>query len=116
MKVVTMCQGAHVRSVGLKYLLTYKYGHEAVACGWESNTPETRAMLYEWADVIVIMESNMEKYIPKEFHEKDGRRKLFCYDVGPDRYGNPFHPEMQKMLIGMIEKHGLFTANKSLKK
>jgi predicted protein tyrosine phosphatase len=109
LKVVTTCRGGHVRSVGLKYRLTYVYGHDVIACGHESNSEEVRRMLYEWADVIVIMESYMEEYIPKEFHiTKDGKRKLFCYDVGEDRFGNPFHPELQAMLENMIQKHKLF--------
>jgi predicted protein tyrosine phosphatase len=107
-KVVTVCQGAHVRSVALKYLLTYKYGHEVLACGWESNTAETRNMLFEWADIIVIMQKEFEKYVPEQYHNKGDERKLYSYDVGEDRYGNPFHPELQEGLIQMIEKHGLF--------
>lgn len=108
MKIVTMCQGGHVRSVALKYLLTYKYGHEVIACGWESNSPETRNILFKWADYIVIMQKEFEKYIPECHHNNEGRRKLYCYDVGEDRYGNPFHPELQDGIISMIEQHGLF--------
>jgi predicted protein tyrosine phosphatase len=109
MKVVTMCQGGHVRSVSLKHLLKYKYGHDTLACGWQSNTDETRAMLFEWADKIVIMQPNMEKYVPEKFHfDSEGKRKLFCYDVGEDTYGNPFHQTLQRNLDIMIQKHGLF--------
>lgn len=109
MNIVTQCQGGHVRSVALKYLLTYKYGHNVLACGWESNNKETREMLYDWADYIIILDKNMEQYVDKKFHFKeDGSRKLFCYHVGEDRFGNPFHPELQQMLIGIIEKHRLF--------
>lgn len=108
MKIVTTCQGGHVRSVALKYLLTYKYNHEVLACGWESNTLETRTMLYNWADYIVIMQREMEQYIPDEFKTDGGRRKLYCYDVGPDNYGNPFHPQLQKMLDEMIQSHKIF--------
>jgi predicted protein tyrosine phosphatase len=104
-----MCQGGHVRSVGLKYLLTYKYKHEALACGWESNTTETRSKLFEWADIIVILQKEMEQHVPVEFHDKkDGSRKLFCYDVGPDHYGNPFHPQLLQNLDSMIQTHKLF--------
>ena len=47
--------------------------------------------------------------VPEKYHAKEnGERKLYCYDVGEDRYGNPFHPELSKMLQHMIEKHGLF--------
>lgn len=108
MKVLTMCQGGHVRSVALKYLLKYVYGHDVLACGWESNTQETREMLYRWADVIVIMQPEMEQYVPQEHHNAGDRRKLLCYDVGPDNYGSPFHPSLQQGLREMIEGHGVF--------
>ena len=109
-RIVTMCQGGHVRSVALKYLLRYKFGgHDVIACGYEGNTDETRSMVFGWADVIVIMQSKFEKYVPVEFHEKDGKRRLFCYDVGEDRFMNPFHPELQSMLSAMIQNHGIFT-------
>ncbi len=108
-KVVTVCQGGQVRSVGLKYVLRYTYGHDVLACGWEGNTAETREMLFKWADYIVIMEPHFEQYIPEEHKVKsDGSRKLFCYDVGADNYHNAFHPTLQKILHGMVKKHGLF--------
>lgn len=90
MKIVTMCFGGNVRSVGLKSLLHTKYGHDAVACGHSFNTLETRKMLFAWADYIVVMMKGFEEYVPSEF-----RHKTFLYDVGEDRYGNPFHPELQ---------------------
>jgi len=108
-RIVTMCQGGHVRSVALKYLLKYEHGHDVIACGWESNPLSTREMLFEWADFIVIMQPEFVRYVPKEYHNHgDGTRKLFCYDVGNDRFHNPFHSELQKMLRSMIVRHKLF--------
>jgi len=108
-KVLTMCAGGHVRSVGLKYLLTYKYGHEALACGQDANSTETIDMLCQWADYVIVMEPDYAKQVPEKHHLKeDGSRKLFCYNVGPDRFGYAFHPELQEMLKGMIVQHGLF--------
>lgn len=115
MKILTMCRGGHVRSVGLKYRLHYlvEEGHDVLACGWESNSQETREMLYDWADYIIVMSKEMAQYVSEKWHNKpDGTRKLFCYDVGEDRFMNPFHPELQKMLEGMVNSHGLFTAKK----
>lgn len=108
MKILVMCQGGHVRSVALKYVLTYKYGHEALACGWESNSRETIEMLCAWADAIVIMQADMERHIPAHHHNTGTGRKLFCYDVGPDRFGNAFHPVLQQAIDGMIRQHGIF--------
>ena len=108
-KVLTVCAGGHVRSVGLKYLLTYKYGHEALACGQDANSTETISMLAEWADYIIVMQPCYAPFVPEKYHKKEsGERKLFCYDVGEDRYGYAFHPELQKQLVGIIEQHGLF--------
>ena len=109
-KVLTCCRGGQVRSVALKYLLSYwsESPCDVLACGVESNTEETRKMLYEWADYIVVMTPDFAQWVPKEFHEKNGKRKLFCYDVGEDRFMNPFHPELQAMLKQMILNHGLF--------
>lgn len=104
-----MCQGGQVRSVGLKYRLTYHHGHEVLACGWESNSTETIEMLCKWADVIIIMQPQFEKYIPISHHTNDkGERKLFCYDVGEDRFGSAFHSDLQNILETMIQKHKLF--------
>lgn len=111
MKVLTLCRGGHVRSVALKYKLHYQCEerHDVLACGYESNSQETREMLYEWADYIVVMQSHFAQFVPKKFHNKaNGERKLFCYDVGEDRFMNPFHPELQKMLDDMLDRHGLF--------
>jgi len=103
MKILTVCQGGHVRSVAAKYILKYRYGHDVLACGWESNTPETREMLCEWADYIVIMQAAFKQFIAPKYHGK-----LFAYDVGEDRYGNPFHPDLQAGIDGIIKQHGLF--------
>jgi len=108
-KVLTMCAGGHVRSVGMRYLLTYKYGHEALDCGQDANSAESIDMLCNWADYVVVMTPEYAKFIPEKYHNKEnGERKLFCYDVGDDVFGYAFHPALQEMLVEMIEKHGLF--------
>lgn len=111
MKVLAMCQGGHVRSGGLKYILTYKYGHEVLACGWQSNSWQTREMLCDWADAIVIMQGEFIQYVPPKY-AKTNIKPIICYDVGPDNYGNPFHPRLQNSLDSMIQKHGFFVKKK----
>jgi predicted protein tyrosine phosphatase len=106
MKILTVCQGGHVRSVGLKYLLRYKYGHDVLACGWEANSQETRDMLCEWADKVILLDKDFEKYINPKF-----KSKLFCYHVGNDIFGNPFHPVLLNILGCMIKAHKYFIQN-----
>ncbi|MFH1482490.1 MAG: hypothetical protein ABIE46_03150 [Patescibacteria group bacterium] len=81
MKILTMCQGGNSRSVAMAFLLKYKYNIDAIACSWEKNSSETLRMLFEWADNILIMESDFEKYIPTEY-----KHKIIITDVGYDQW------------------------------
>lgn len=103
-KILTMCSGGNVRSVGLKYLLKYKYGHEALACGQDANSAETIDMLCKWADYIIVMTDEYKKFVPETY-----KSKLLCYDVGPDRFGYAFHPELMGIADKLIQEHGLFS-------
>jgi predicted protein tyrosine phosphatase len=89
MKVVCMCQGGNSRSVGCAYLLKYYYGMDALACGWEKNTPETLDMLFSWAEGIIVMQEEFTKYVPEKYKEK-----LYVADVGPDIWCNSLHPDL----------------------
>ncbi len=103
MKILTMCAGGNVRSVGLKYLLKYKYGHESLACGQDSNSAETIEMLCNWADYIIVVTNEYRKFSPEKDHNK-----MFCYDIGVDRFGYAFHPELLDGFDKMIVEHGVF--------
>lgn len=102
-KILTMCAGGNVRSVGLKYLLKYKYGHESLACGQDANSTETIDMLCNWADYVIVLTEDYKKFVPEKYKEK-----LLCYDVGADRFGYAFHPELMSLCEKMIVEHGLF--------
>lgn len=102
-KILTMCSGGNVRSVGLRYLLHYKYGHRVLACGQDANTQEDREMLYKWADYIIVMSEEYRKFVPAEYNNK-----TFIYEVGPDRFGYAFHPELLQICDQLIVNHGLF--------
>jgi hypothetical protein len=99
MKIVTMCQGGNVRSVGLGYVLKYHYGQDVLACSWEKNTDETRRMLYAWGDRIIVMEADFVKYVPPEFQSK-----VVVYDVGPNRWGSSLHPELLDIVDKLIRE------------
>lgn len=98
-----MCAGANVRSVALKYLLKYKYGHESLACGQDANSAETIDMLCNWADYVIVVTDEYAKFVPEKY-----KSKLFCYEIGEDRFGYAFHPELLSKADRLIETHGLF--------
>lgn len=102
-KILIMCAGGNVRSVGLKYLLKYQYGHEALACGQDANSAETIDMLCQWADYIIVVAEEYLKFIPEQHSNK-----LFCYNIGEDRFGYAFHPELLTIGNNLIIQHGLF--------
>jgi predicted protein tyrosine phosphatase len=98
MKFLCVCEGGNVRSVSLAFALKYPYGMEALACGWRSACQETLAMLCQWADRIIVMQPNFAEKLPPGFEEK-----VRCVDVGPDRFGNPFHPELLPFLQKTVQ-------------
>lgn len=98
MKFLTVCQGGNVRSVGLAFVLKYKHNQDAIAASWEKNSPETKEMLYNWADYIVVMQSKFKEHIPEQFHDK-----LRVVDVGEDRFGYAFHPDLQAFCTKVVD-------------
>ena len=107
MKILTICDGATVRSVCLARLL--KDGqvdgrtHDALAASGFWNSKKTFRMLCEWADLVVVMETHMkDQYVPRDYHDKT----KVC-DVGPDIYQNPLHPDLMTRCRHWIKQEGL---------
>lgn len=78
MKILTVCHGGNSRSVAMAYMLKVQ-GHDALACGVGPNSEETKRVLYNWADLIVLMSAEFLPWIPKEF-----MKKTVVVEVGPD--------------------------------
>lgn len=93
MKVLCVCQGGNVRSVALATRLKQKHRVDALACGLEKNAPATVALLCEWADRIVVMETRFVGLIPE-----CARWKVESCDVGPDRFHRADNPELQALI------------------
>lgn len=107
MKILALCQGGHVRSVSAKFILHYgqmgtPYGkgplHDVLCCGWQSNSKETKLLLFEWADKIIIMDEKFRQFIPSIYHDK-----LLVFHVGDDVFGAAFHPELMKMVWNLYQ-------------
>ena len=98
-RILAVCQGGNVRSVTLRFLLNYRYGFDALACGLEPNTEETRRMLYEWAAIIIVCESSFVDLLPE-----DMRPKANVFDIGPDVWGGSLHPELIDICDDLIQQ------------
>lgn len=97
-RVLTVCQGGNVRSVMARFLLNYKYGLDALACGWEPNTDDTKTMLFEWADVIIPMQAEFVEKIPEKYRGK----VAVVLDVGPDRWG--LNQDLLETVDGLLQQ------------
>jgi predicted protein tyrosine phosphatase len=91
-KCLCVCAGGRVRSVAMRFILTDKYGCDALACGIEKNSPQTIAMLAEWAEVIFAMEPRFVAAIPRGH-----AHKIRVVDVGEDRWGTDRDPELREL-------------------
>lgn len=96
-RFLAVCEGGNCRSTALAMMLKATLQYDALACSWKDISPETFAMLCEWADAIFVMEEYMAEKIPKEHN-----RKLNVVDVGVDVWSNPFHPELMGKISALL--------------
>lgn len=101
MKMVCMCQGGNSRSVACAFLMKYEYGHDALSLSWQANSDETKNMLFDWADAIIVMTEDFTQYVPTKYWAK-----LAVVDVGDDIWGNGLHPDLLNKIRGLL-KNGL---------
>lgn len=95
MRILTVCAEGINRSVAAKWLLQYRtidgqHEHEALSVGINCTSEQTRQMLYDWADRIILLDARFAADIPTD--------KLVVWDVGEDRFFNGFHPELIDIL------------------
>lgn len=77
-------------------------GQEALAAGWETAGGETLKMLIQWADGIVVMQTEFIKRLEEKAGAFD-LRKILVVDVGPDIFGTPVHGVLLPYVTGIVE-------------
>ena len=110
-KVLVVCIGGTVRSVGVKDYLNGNMACDALAASaiWQSH--ETMATLCDWADLIVPVEPRDLPDGPEQYRERwarcfmwepqyDQKRKVF--NLGPDVWANARHPDLQAEIARRI--------------
>lgn len=98
MKFLCVCQYGHSRSVALTRVL-HGLGQPAVAIGWMTSGNAIDG-LSVWADKILILDSSYLRYVPQE-----QRHKVVDFHVGPDRWSNPYHADLLRLLTQMVREH-----------
>lgn len=92
-KILCVCKGGDVRSVAMAYFLKHGKNEDAIAASYQFNSPETLKLLMDWADIIMVAEDYMRNRLPI-----GNASKVKSIDIGPDIWGNPFHPDLRNLI------------------
>ena len=95
MKILCVCQYGHSRSVALARVF-HSMGHGAVSIGWATNGGAIEC-LSDWADIIATLETQYARYVPIR-----STAKIVDFNVGADRWVNPYHPELARILTEKV--------------
>lgn len=94
-----ICQWGHSRSVALARVL-HGRGEAAVAIG-AGSSGDAIIPLSAWADRIALLEPGFKRYVPEEHWHK-----VVNFNVGPDRWSNPYNQELLAILSKMVDQGG----------
>ena len=97
MKILCMCQKGNSRSVALAWMLK-KMKHDAIAVGFVTTRRSTRKLLYEWADLVIVLAPRYLHWIPDEYSSK-----VKVYDVGTDIWFKGFKKELVLKLQNFVD-------------
>ena len=103
MKILVACHAGICRSNAMARELK-RYGDDVIVAGLGYNAPETIHMLTEWADKIVVLQSELVDLVPA-----DSREKVVVGDVGPDVWQDPSNLDLVarvKVIVDSWKKKG----------
>ncbi len=99
-KFLCICAGGTVRSGALAWSLRYNFGQKRVFQASHDKSPqEDLDLLANWADYIIVLETQFAaKFMTK------WKDKVRILDVGPDKWLNPLHKELQEIVSSAAQK------------
>ena len=112
-KVLCVCIGGTVRSVGIKDVLNGNHGCDALAASAIWQSPDTMWMLCTWADLIVPVEPRSLPKGPRQYEkqwmecamwEREFAAKRKVLDLGPDVWGNARDAALQQIIHARIKE------------
>jgi hypothetical protein len=99
-KVICVCFGGNNRSVCMAFHLKEFANCDAIAVGLGRNGREVQNLLFSWADAIIVMDKALLSKMPRGHAKKT----LLC-DVGEDRYGVYWHPDLIQQVKAFLSAH-----------
>lgn len=100
-KILTVCQGGNVRSVSAATILKSR-GHEAIPVGHFHASDDTLSKMIGWADKVLILSEDAVTKAP--FMDNNVQGKIAQLDIGPDKWGDPFSPELVDILKHSVDR------------
>lgn len=97
LRFLCVCQYGHSRSVALARRLHARHV-PAIACGVATAGPWLFP-LCDWASHVLLLDDALRGAIPAA-----SVAKVVSFNVGPDRWVNPYHPELADVLEKMIDE------------
>ena len=97
MKVLCLGRKGDGRSAVLSYLLKQR-GHDAIAVGMRCMGRDTRKMMLDWADMIILLHNKCGEGVPKEYWSK-----MKIWEVGPSREPTNLDQELVKLFEDHIK-------------
>ena len=97
LKVLCVCQYGHSRSVAACRAF-HARGVPAVACG-AGTAGSALGVVAEWADRICLLDDALIGAVPPA-----QRHKIVSLHVGPDRWVNPYNPELREVIETLIDE------------
>lgn len=97
LRFLCVCQYGHSRSVALARRLHARHV-PAIACGVSTAGPWL-IPLTDWASHVLLLDDALRGAIPAAHGGK-----VVSFHVGPDRWVNPYHPELAALLETMIDQ------------
>ena len=95
MKILCCCNAGRVRSVAIKKRYE-DLGHECLSVGVGFVSKSTLCMLVAWADLVVV--ADMEFWNALEDLCSVTGKTLKNLGLGEDRWDNPNHPELRRVV------------------
>lgn len=99
-KALAVCAYGIVRSGCMAWNLKLGYDYDTITIGVGHTRPDTLEMLCDWADVIIVMQTEFARSIPPQHINK-----LKICDVGKDVWGDPKHPELGKLVTKWLSEN-----------
>ena len=100
-KILCVCGKGNCRSVGTRICLNNRGYANVIAIGTTNTSMNTLAMLWNWADLILLAKPTHNVFFPLS-------DKVYTkFTIGEDKWSNPYSKELHKIINEQLDKVGL---------